>query len=101
MSPDRKPALRGKSHPLETIAAAAATGAGTATGGRRTTAKSPHREDEDRPVTDQVNVRMRRELNQRLEQAAFTLAAQRGQKTTKVTVIEEALTEYFDRHKLP
>ncbi len=86
---ERRPSLPAKAHPLEaTATAAAAAAAGTANG-------TAARAGDDKTVTDQLNVRIRRDTNRRLERASLLLGAQRGQKTSKVAVVEEALDAYF------
>jgi hypothetical protein len=48
----------------------------------------------------QLNVRIPADLEQRLTTAALTLTGQRQERVGKVTVVEEALSEYLDRYKL-
>ena len=91
---DRRPSLPvAKPHPLEASAAAASRAA-----------TAPHTSTppttDERAITDQLNVRIRRDTNQRLERASLLLGAQRGQKTSKVAVVEEALQAYFELHDI-
>jgi hypothetical protein len=103
---ERRAAIRTpKPHPLEPTLPAAAAVPTTREGkpprpGRRPT-QSP------RAITAtstghwaQLNVRIRVDLEQRLTKAALTLTGQRQERVGKVTVVEEALSEYLDRHKL-
>jgi hypothetical protein len=48
----------------------------------------------------QLNVRVPFDLEQRLTMAALTLTGRRQERVGKVAVVEEALSEYLDRHKL-
>ncbi len=86
---ERKPALPPrKTHPVADLAAAAATAE------TRTPAIV------SRPVTDQLNVRISRELFAHLDQAILVLSARRGSKLTKAEAVEEAIQLYLGHHQL-
>jgi len=54
----------------------------------------------NRPVKDQLNVRISRELVAQLDQAILVISVQRGSKLTKAEAVEAAITDFLDRHHL-
>jgi hypothetical protein len=103
---ERRAAIRTpKPHPLEPTAPAEAAVPTPAEGKPPRAVRRPAKSPKAITATStghwaQLNVRIRADLEQRLTKAALTLTGQRQQRVGKVTVVEEALSEYLDRHKL-
>jgi hypothetical protein len=56
--------------------------------------------DIEKPETEQLNLRIGAELYRQLERATVVLGARRGVPTNRVTVVEEALSAFFEQNKL-
>lgn len=52
-----------------------------------------------KPATEQLNLRIRADLYRQLDRMSVILGARRGVPTNRVTVIEEALTAYFEANR--
>lgn len=90
---ERKPALPPRrTHPVADLAVAA--GSRPASG--HVSADSPG----TRPVKDQLNVRIGREITTQLDRAVLILSARRGTKLTKADAVEEAIRDYLTRHEV-
>lgn len=84
---ERKPALPPrKTHPVADLAAAAATVANSKPA------------IASRPVKDQLNVRISRELLAQLDRAILVLSVRRGSKLTKAEAVEAAIRDFLDHH---
>ncbi|HEY0167389.1 MAG TPA: hypothetical protein VGB75_10140 [Jatrophihabitans sp.] len=52
-----------------------------------------------KPETEQLNLRIRADLYRQLDRVSVILGARRGVPTNRVTVVEEALTAYFEANR--
>lgn len=84
----RKPALPPrKTHPVADLAALASS-----------PLRSAPAPAADKPVKDQLNVRISRDIMTRLDHALLILSAERGAKLTKADAVEDAITQFLDQH---
>lgn len=52
-----------------------------------------------KPETEQLNLRIRADLYRQLDRVSVILGARRGAPISRVTIVEEALTAYFEANR--
>ncbi len=52
-----------------------------------------------KPETEQLNLRIRADLYRQLDRVSVILGARRGAPVNRVTIVEEALTAYFEANR--
>lgn len=98
MTTERRPALT-KPHPLTALSVAGANESPMPAQASPPPPASSPPPVEKKP-SGQVNLRLDPELSKRVQRAEFALSARRGERVTKVALVEEALRDFLDRHQL-
>lgn len=98
MTTERRPALA-KMHPLHSLGGSTSGAGETPPVGNDAIATPPTPPaTSGKRATEQMNIRIDSELNQRADRAMLKVAAERGARVSKRALVEEMMSEFLDRH---